>query len=324
VTPNLDRLASQGVRYNAAFAPIGVCAPSRSSLITGMFAPSLGTQHMRCQGRLPESVQCFPQYLRRAGYYCTNNVKTDYNFPHDKATWDESSNRAHWRGRGKDQPFFAVFNLTASHEGQIRLAEPAYRRRTADFSPRERHDPARAPIPPYHPRHSRGAAGLGTLCRYGHVNGQAGRRLAPRARGRRPGRRYDRLLLLGPRRGDAAQQALALRVEHAGPLIVRFPEELAAPAPGRPGTATDRLVSFVDFAPTVLSLAGVAVPGHMQGAPFLGAQAGAPRRYVYGFRDRMDERYDLIRSVRDRRYPVHSQLHAPAPLVPRPIYQLHV
>src|SRR6185437_14087210 len=86
------------------------------------------------------------------------------------------------------------------------------------------------------------------------------------------------------------------------PLIIRFPAQLAAPAPGQPGTVTDRLVSFVDFGPTVLSLAGVAVPAQMQGTPFLGAQAGAPRRYVYGFRDRMDERYDLIRSVRDDRY----------------------
>jgi uncharacterized sulfatase len=79
VTPNLDRLATQGVRYTHAFAPIGVCAPSRSSLITGMFAPSFGTHPMRCQGTLPDSVRCFPEYLRQAGYYCTNNVKTDYN-----------------------------------------------------------------------------------------------------------------------------------------------------------------------------------------------------------------------------------------------------
>src|SRR3954471_5504937 len=151
VTPNLDRLATQGVRYEAAFAPIGVCTPSRSSLITGVFAPSLGTQHMRCQGTLPADVKAFPQYLRQSGYYCTNNVKTDYNFQHDKATWDESSDRAHWRDRGKGQPLFGVFNSVTSHESQSRLAEPAYRKRTADFTPRERHDPARAPIPPYHP-----------------------------------------------------------------------------------------------------------------------------------------------------------------------------
>src|SRR4051794_31013151 len=139
VTPNLDRLATQGVRYTAAFAPIGVCAPSRSSLITGMYAPSLGSQHMRCEGTLPTSVKAFPQYLRQAGYYCTNNVKTDYNFKHDKATWDESSNKAHWRNRAKGQPFFAVFNFVTSHESQIRLNEAAYQARTADFTAVERH-----------------------------------------------------------------------------------------------------------------------------------------------------------------------------------------
>src|SRR5688572_16860976 len=97
VTPNIDRLASQGVRYTHAFAPIGVCAPSRSCLITGMYACSIGTQHMRCNGNLPDEVRCFPQYLREAGYYCTNNSKTDYNFRHNRETWDESSGSAHWR-----------------------------------------------------------------------------------------------------------------------------------------------------------------------------------------------------------------------------------
>jgi uncharacterized sulfatase len=86
------------------------------------------------------------------------------------------------------------------------------------------------------------------------------------------------------------------------PLIVRFPTRYAALAPGPAGTATDRLVSFVDLGPTVLSLAGVDIPAHMQGTAILGAKAGPPRQYVYGFRDRMDERYDLIRSVRDHNH----------------------
>jgi N-sulfoglucosamine sulfohydrolase len=151
VTPNLDRLGAESVRFTRAFAQIGVCAPSRSSLITGVYACSLGTHHMRCQGKLPGFVHCFPQYLREAGYYCTNNSKTDYNFAFDKATWDESSAKAHWRKRPAGKPFFSVFNFVTSHESQIRLAEPAYQKRTAAFSPRERHDPAKAPLPPYHP-----------------------------------------------------------------------------------------------------------------------------------------------------------------------------
>jgi uncharacterized sulfatase len=302
VTPNLDRLATQGVRYTAAFAPIGVCAPSRSTLITSIFAPALGSQHMRCQAKLPPEIKCFPQYLRQAGYYCTNNVKTDYNFVHDKATWDESSAKAHWRKRGPNQPFFAVFNFTTSHESQIRLAEPAYRKRTADYTARERHDPAGAPIPPYHPD-------------------------TPEVR--KDWARYaDMITFMDKQAGDVLEQlesdGLADQTivfffsDHGAgmprskrwlydsstrvPLIVRVPPALAPLAPGAAGTTAERLVSFVDFGPTVLSLAGVDIPASMQGVAFLGARAGAPRRYVHGFRDRMDERYDLIRSVRDDRY----------------------
>ncbi|HLF93404.1 MAG TPA: sulfatase-like hydrolase/transferase, partial [Planctomycetota bacterium] len=90
VTPNIDALAAQGVRYTNAFAPIGVCAPSRSTLIMGTFAPSVGSHHMRCKGDLPSYVKCFPEYLRDAGYYATNSEKTDYNFPVPKGAWDES------------------------------------------------------------------------------------------------------------------------------------------------------------------------------------------------------------------------------------------
>src|SRR3954469_2785693 len=110
VTPHIDRFASQGVRYTNAFAPIGVCAPSRSTLILGAFASSAGTQHMRCNGPRPAYLRCFPEVLREAGYYCSNNDKTDYNFPAPKAAWDESSKQAHWRNRKPGQPFFSVFN----------------------------------------------------------------------------------------------------------------------------------------------------------------------------------------------------------------------
>lgn len=116
-TPNLDALAREGMRYTNAFTVAGVCAPSRSCLITGMYPTTLGTCHMRCSHTPPEQVRCFPAYLRRAGYYCTNNVKTDYQFDVPADAWDENSNKAHWRNRKeKDQPFFAVFNSTITHE----------------------------------------------------------------------------------------------------------------------------------------------------------------------------------------------------------------
>jgi len=313
VTPNLDRLATQSVRYTRAFAPIGVCAPSRSSLILGMYAPSVGTQHMRCQGVLPAGVKCFPQYLREAGYYCTNNAKTDYNFTHDRATWDENSNRATWRKRKPGQPFFAVRNFISSHESQIRLPEEQYRRRVANFAANEIHDPAKAPIPPYHPD-------------------------TPEVR--KDWARYaDMITFMDKEVGDILKQldedgltdetiVFYFSDHGAGmprskrwlydsstrvPFMVRVPEKWKQFAPGAAGTTTDRLISFVDCGPTVLSLAGVKVPGHMQGVPFLGPAQGPPREFVFGFRDRMDERTDLLRSVHDKRYNYIRNYHPERP-----------
>jgi len=118
-TPTLDRLAAEGVRFTRAFATASVCTPARSGLITGMFASSLGTQHLRGPTQPPASIRCFSEYLREAGYHCTNNVKEDYNFT-AKEAWDESSAKAHWRSRRPGQPFFAV--LTSQPRTRARSA----------------------------------------------------------------------------------------------------------------------------------------------------------------------------------------------------------
>ncbi len=302
VTPNLDRLATQSVRYDNAFAPIGVCAPARSCLITGMYPPSIGTQHMRCQGTLPEHVRCFTEYLRQAGYYCSNNVKTDYNFKHPRSAWDECSRKAHWRKRKKGQPFFSVFNFTSCHESQIRLSEDKYRKRTADFTRAEFHDPAKAPVPPYHPdtpEVRRDWARYHDMITF--MDKQVGGILRQLER---DGLADDTIVFFYSDHGAGMPRSKrwlydsSLRV----PLLIRLPAKFRHLAPGKPGTSTDRLVSFVDFGPTALSLAGVTIPSHMQGKAFLGERAARPREYVYGYRDRMDERYDMLRCVRDKRY----------------------
>ncbi len=302
VTPNLDRLAAESVRYTHAFAPIGVCAPSRSTLILGTFAPSIGSHPMRSQATLPAYVKCFPEYLREAGTYCTNNVKTDYNFAPPKSAWDESSARAHWRGRKPGQPFFAVFNFTSCHESQIRLAEAAYQKRIEKFAPGEVHDPAKSPVPPYHPDAPEVRR---DWARYAdaitHMDKEAGGVLKELEA---EGLAGETIVFYFSDHGAGMPRSKrwlydsSLRV----PFMVRFPEKWKKWAPGGAGTATDRLVSFVDFGPTVLSLAGVKVPAHMQGKPFLGEQSAAPREYVFGFRDRMDERTDMVRAARDRRW----------------------
>ena len=120
ITPNIDQLAKEGVKYTRTFTTAGVCAPCRSGIITGLYQTTLGTHHMRCTATLPDDIHPFPVYLRRAGYYCTNNSKQDYQFVTPKGTWDESSGKAHWNKRkNKNQPFFAVFNFTGCHESGI-------------------------------------------------------------------------------------------------------------------------------------------------------------------------------------------------------------
>lgn len=302
VTPNLDRFAQQSVRYDQAFGITGVCAPNRSCLITGVYPSRLGSHGMRSTVTLPDRVKCFTEYLRAAGYYCCNNVKTDYNFAVPKTAWNESSRKAHYKNCRAGQPFFAVFNHTVSHESQIRVSEEQYQRNTARLTPAQRRDPAQAPVPPYHPD-------------------------TPEVR-RDWARYYDNITAMDYQIGDLLQE-----LEEAGladdtivfffgdngagvpgckkwvwdsglrvPLIIRFPKKWEHLAPGAPGSSTDRLVSFVDFAPTVLSLAGVKSPLHFQGRAFLGKHAEKPREFAYALRDRMAERFDCVRVVRDRRY----------------------
>lgn len=304
LTPNIDRLAAEGVRFTHAFATSGVCAPSRSCLITGVYPSSMGTQFMRCTGELPEFIRGFPEYLRRAGYHCTNNSKTDYNFKHSKETWDESSGRAHWRKRPRtDQPFFSVFNLTVTHESRTRLRGKAYERATKDLTPDQRRNPAKAVLPPYYPdtpearRDWANNAELVTV-----MDGMAGNLLKQLEE---DGLAEKTIVFVFSDHGVGLPRAKRW-IYDSGihvPLIIRIPEQFQHAAPEwKPGTVTDRLVSFVDMAPTVLSLAGIEIPSHMQGRAFLGPQAGEPREYIYAIRDRMDERYDVIRAVRDHRF----------------------
>lgn len=301
-TPNLDRLAQQSVRYTHAFAPIGVCAPSRSCLITGMYASSLGTQHMRCDGKLPDMVRCFPAYLRDAGYYCTNDGKTDYNFEPPKEAWDENSKQAHWHKRPDGRPFFTVVNLASSHESRIVLADDKFRKLASNVKHFKPHDPQLAPLPPYHPDTPEvrrdWARYYDALTVMDHQAGQILEQLD------NDGLSDDTIVFFFSDHGAGMPRSKRWLYDSSlkVPLLVRFPPKYASLASGKPGSVCDRLVSFVDFAPTILSLAGVEIPTHMQGGAFLGNKTAKPQEYVFGYRDRMDERYDLLRCVRDRRY----------------------
>lgn len=301
-TPNIDKLATVSVRYDNAFAPIGVCAPARSCLITGMYPPTLGSQNMRCNVTLPPHVQCFPYYLRQAGYYCTNNVKTDYNFAAPPGTWDESSRQADWTGRAPGQPFFCVFNFEQSHESKIRLPKAAYDKAMATVPAEAKHDPAKATVPPYHPDvkevREDWAHYADAISVMDKKVGEVLKRLE------KEGLADNTIVWFFSDHGAGMPRSKRWLYDSSlkVPLLIHFPEKFAFDAPGKPGTATDRMVSFVDFGPTVLSLAGVPVASNMEGEAFLGKEAKPPREYIYGFRDRMDERIDMLRGVRDSRY----------------------
>ncbi len=307
-TPHLDEFARKSVRYTHAFATAPVCSPVRSCLITGVYATSLGTQRLRSEFPLPAAFKGFPAYLRKAGYFTSNNVKTDYNIRDEKAfiqeSWDRNGPRAHWRQRRNGQPFFSVFNLMTTHQSRTSVwpfaqFEKEVGRRLAAA---ERHDPDEVPVPPYYPRI---ASVRRTLARYCDcvtaMDKEVGRLLRELEA---DGLTGDTIVFfysdhgMGLPRGKRVLHDTGMHV----PLIIRFPERYRRHAPAKPGETTERLVSFVDFAPTVLSLAGMPIPDYMQGRAFLGDEAAASRRFVYGARDRVDEVFELSRSVRGPRY----------------------
>jgi len=305
ITPNLDKLAGQGVRYTHAFTTAGVCAPCRSTIITGMYQNSIGTHHMRSNATLPEWLQPFPIALREAGYYCTNNSKTDYQFkdPSSKQIWDESSGKAHWMNRSdQDQPFFAVFNFTGCHESGI-ASQSKYRDVTKDLSEGQRQDAAAlTTLPPYYP--DTPITREDWKRNYELITAMdvwAGKLIAQL---KDAGVEDNTVIMYWSDHGVGLPRAKRWLYDSGThiPLIVRIPEKYRVGGQGEPGSVESQLVSSVDFGPTVLNLAGLSIPDYVQGRAFLGGGLTPPRSFVYGARDRMDERYDIIRSVRDDRY----------------------
>ncbi|MDB4614201.1 sulfatase-like hydrolase/transferase [bacterium] len=303
ITPHVDRLATEGVRYTRTFTTAGVCAPCRSGIITGMYQTTLGTHHMRCQAQLPDFIKPFPTYLREAGYYCSNNSKTDYQFEVPGDAWDDSSKKAHWRNRDdKSKPFFAVFNFTGCHESGIASASK-YKKVTKDLAEDQRQDAARlTTFPPYYP--DTPVAREDWKRNYELITAMdawAGDLLSQL---KEDGLDDNTIVFFWTDHGVGLPRAKRWLYDSGTlvPLIVRIPEKYRVAGQGTPNAVTDELVSSIDFGPTVLNLAGLKIGEHVQGRAFLGENLSPQRDYVYGARDRMDERYDIIRMVRDKRY----------------------
>ncbi|MGC9327546.1 MAG: sulfatase family protein, partial [Candidatus Hinthialibacter sp.] len=292
-TPNIDGIAAKGVIYRNAWSTAPVCAPARTTIISGVYPPCTGSEHMRSMTQLPEFMKMYPCYLREAGYYCTNNSKEDYNLEKTGRVWDESSNKAHWRNRKPGQPFFAIFNFTTTHESQIR-------KRPHEWI----HDPDKVRVPAYHPDTPEVRKDWAQYYdKITEMDAQVGKVLQELEE---DGLAEDTIIFYygdhgaGMPRSKRWPYNSGLRV----PMVVHIPDRFKhlMPEDYQKGGESDRLVGFIDLAPTVLSLVGIKPPDYMQGHAFLGRFTAPKPEFFFGFRGRMDERYDMVRTVGDGRY----------------------
>ena len=293
-TPNLDALAAKGMIYTRAISNAPVCAPARTTIISGMYPPSTGSEHMRSMTRLPAKFKMYPAYLRELGYYCTNNSKEDYNLMKEGEVWNESGRKGDWRNSPKkNQPFFSIFNFTISHESKIRSRPHT-----------QVHDPAKVRVPAYHPDHPEvrkdWAQYYDKITEMDKMVGAKLKQLEDDDLDK------DTIVFYYGDHGSGMPRSKrwpffsGLNV----PLIVHVPEKWKhlASSDYKVGGSINRRVGFVDLAPTLLSIAGKKPPANMQGHAFMGKHEATVQEYAYGFRGRMDERYDMVSSVVGERY----------------------
>jgi arylsulfatase A-like enzyme len=291
-TPTIDGMAQRGVRYQNAFTTSPVCAPSRFALISGMYAQMCGPAHdMRADGALPANARPLPTHMRAAGYYCTNNVFTDYNLVGDQeAMWDDCDIKAHWRNRPAGKPFFCVYNYLITHESHV----------FGKLDPKT--DTSAISVPPFLP--DRPAVRTMLAQNIDMINNQDAAVAHLLSELNEDGLTDDTFVFFLADHGGVHPRSKrycfddGLRV----PMIVQIPKNFGHLSGETLGHAAKRVVSHVDMAPTTLALAGEQIPANMVGTPFLGAASAKPRRFAFSMRDRMDERYDLTYSVRDERY----------------------
>jgi arylsulfatase A-like enzyme len=320
-TPVLDAFAAEAMQFTAAFTTAGVCAPSRSALITGVHQQTLGTGHMRTRSPVPgltgggpieydavppPAVRAFPELLRAAGYYTSNNGKTDYQFGEPFLIWDDARAPHPWRERDPQQPFFAMVNIMTTHESYLwptdgasdsPLATLVRQRNLRDLAGKQPvTDPATVPVPPYLPDTPAVRADIARQYDNQHFSERQLARLL--AELEEDGLDRNTIVVVTTDHGDGLPR-MKRSLYDSGlhvPLLVRFPDGRGA------GRRSDALVSFVDLAPTLLSLAGVPVPGYVQGQVAFGPRTAPERRYIYAAMDRHDALPDRQRAVRDRRY----------------------
>lgn len=309
-TPHIEALARHGLQFTRAFSNAPVCSVARSTLITGAYAPRIGAQyHRKLQTvPMPQDLKMFPEYLREAGYYTTNNPKEDYNLEKSASVWDESSREASWKNRAPGQPFFHMVNIGVTHEGNLHFSRDFIDTLTLVTDERN------VFVQPNHP------------------NTEIFRRTNAYYR--------DRIRLMDKMVGEIVAELedeglmdntfIFYFGDHGGvlpgskgylyetglhvPLVVYVPPMYRDLWGIQAGEKVQGFVSFIDFAPTVLSIAGVEIPQSVDGVPFLGydwyEQKDHERNVSYGYADRFDEKYDMVRSVRKGKYKYIRNFHS--------------
>ena len=301
-TPRIAELARHGLIFEHAFSNAPVCSVARTTLATGCYAPRIGTQFHRKSVAvpLPDGLKMFPELLRKAGYYTANNNKTDYNAIAGSGVWDDSSRSASWRGRSDGQPFFYMQSFPVCHESSLHFSRDQMQSEPTTT------DPQTVFVAPYHP----------DTPTFRYTNA----------------RYRDRIMQMDQQIGAVVDQLAADGLldetfifyfgDHGGvlprgkgyaydsglhvPLVVRIPEKWKHLVDAQVGSRQEGFVSFIDFGPTVLNLAGIAVPPQMDGHPFLGAGVSQAlrdsRQEAFGYADRFDEKYDQVRTLRKGQY----------------------
>ena len=303
-TPNIEALADEGLTFTNAYSNAPVCSVARTTLATSMYLPRLGAQYHRAykEVAMPEGTQLFHQYLRDAGYYVTNRSKTDYNMAvNDKKTWNASSKKASWKGRkDADQPFFHFETIFISHESRLQFSEKTYKKEVGKT------DLGSIQLADYHPDTE--------LFKFTHakyhqkiqeVDQRVGELVTELEK---DGLLDDTFIFYFSDHGGVLPRGKGYIYDSGVhiPLVVKVPKNFRHLVDGKAGETVDGTVNFVDFGPTLLKLAGMEMPSHMDGKAFLGAGVDIDevnqRETSLSYADRFDEKYDLVRTFKKGKY----------------------
>jgi arylsulfatase A-like enzyme len=308
-TPVIDKLANEGIRFNNSFSNNTVCSPSRATIITGVKTTALGTGHHRCRVTLPSDVKGFPSYLRAAGYYTSNNFKTDYNITKAQAftneAWNESSEKATWRNRKPGQPFFAVYNFMESHQSRtMTWPYKQYKKEIYDSLPvADRITDNDFEVPPIYnnsPETRKQLARVYNSLKFtDNLIGNLLKKLEE------DGLRDSTIIFFYADHGQGMPRGKTNGIDYGYrvPFVIWFPPMYSHLSPwGKAGIVTDELIAFEDLAPTILDIAGAEIPNYMKGRVLVGSKRSAMKNEIFMATDRADNGPDLTRTVTNGRY----------------------